>query len=434
MSEERLEGFVEEPFEEVWPWDQPITRRSLLRAGLAAGVGLSAAGVLSACSDTTIPGGQSPNRAPGGLPLARPDNPVTLPIYPDNKPIRSGLRPEQGTLQIYNWAEYLNPAVIKSFEKRYRVGVEVSTFSTIDEAVAKLASGAVGFDVFVPTQPVISLLVSGKILQPLNLSYIPNLRRNVWPSLTNPWYDQGSRYTVPYTVYTTGIGWRNDFLPHYDPSRLRNPYESFWRATNIAGRVGILDDEREGIAMGLLRNGVTDVNTDSAGKLDAASAALRELVGKVNLRFYTNEYQHLADGSMWLHQAWSGDMAAIPYYLPKGTEPSQISYWWPEDGRGLIGNDTFAVLKGAQHPVLAHLFLNHMLDLETAFVNFEFNFYQQPLIGMTPEKVIETGLVPKNLRTTLLREDQFRHGYVQGPLSAEALGLWETAWSEVKST
>ena len=100
----------------------------------------------------------------------------------------------------------------------------------------------------------------------------------------------------------------------------------------------------------------------------------------------------------------------------------------------MIGNDTFAVLKGAPHPVLAHLFLDHMLDLEEAFLNFEFNFYQQPLTGMTAEKVLETELVPPNLRTTMLHEKQFRRGYVQGPLSAEALGLWETAWSQVKST
>ena len=208
-----------------------------------------------------------------------------------------GIQPESGPLKLYNWAEYINPPVIKSFEKRYGVEVELSTFSTIDEAVAKLASGAVGFDVFVPTQPFISMLVSGRILQPLNLSYIPNLHRNVWPSLVDPWYDRGSRYTVPYTIYTTGISWRNDFLPDYDPSKLRNPYESFWQATDIAGRVGLLDDEREGLAMGLLRNGVTDVNTEDPKQLDAASEALRELTGKVNLRFYTNEYQHLADGS-----------------------------------------------------------------------------------------------------------------------------------------
>lgn len=416
------------------PWTAPINRRALLQRGAAGALALSAAGSLAACADTTVPGGQDPHLAPGGLPLARPDNPVALPLYPDNPRLPSGLEPEAGPLQLYNWSEYLNVTVVKSFEKKYGVGVELSTFSTIDEAVAKLASGAVGYDLFVPSQPALSLLVAGKIVQPLNLSYIPNLRGNVWPSLANPWYDPGSRYSVPYTVFTTGIAWRNDFLPNYQPAKLANPYESFWRAGDISGRVGLLDDEREGLAMALLRNGITDVNTGSPRHIDAARDALKELIGNVNLRFYTNEYQHIADGSIWLHQAWSGDMAAIAYYLPKGTEPSQVSYWWPEDGRGLMGNDTFAILKGAQHPVLAHLFLNHLLDNDVAFENFEFTGYQQPLNSFTPEKVVKSELVPPNLESVILREEQFKQGFLQGPLSAEALGLWETAWSEVKTT
>ena len=75
------------------------------------------------------------------------------PIYPGNPRIPSGLEPESGPLQLYNWAEYVNEAVLKSFEKKYGVEVQLSTFSTLDEAVAKLAAGAVGYDVFVPTQP-----------------------------------------------------------------------------------------------------------------------------------------------------------------------------------------------------------------------------------------------------------------------------------------
>ena len=70
--------------------------QAALKAGLAAGVGLSASSFLAACSDTTVPGGQSPNKAPGGLPLARPDNPVTLPIYPDNKAIPWESSPRAG--------------------------------------------------------------------------------------------------------------------------------------------------------------------------------------------------------------------------------------------------------------------------------------------------------------------------------------------------
>ncbi len=415
-------------------WQEATTRRRFLQSSAAAALGLAAAGSFYGCADTTVPGGQDPHLSPGGLPLARPDNPVQLPIYPDNPRIPSGLEPEEGPLQLYNWAEYVNPKVFKSFEKKYGVGVELSTFGTIDEAIAKLAAGAVGYDVFVPTQPYISLLVAGKIIQPLNLSYVPNMRKNVWASLRSPWYDVGSRYTVPYTVFSTGIAWRNDHLPDYDPAKLANPYESFWQSTDIAGKVAMLDDQREGLAMGLLRNGITDVNTGSQGKVDGARDAIQELIDLVNLRFYTNDYQHIADDSIWLHQAWSGDMTAIGYYLPKGTPVSAVSYWWPEDGRGLMGNDTMVVLDGAPHPVLAHLFLDHLLDVETAFLNMEFTGYQQPLTEMTPARVVEEELVPENLTSTIVREEQFDYGYLQGPLSAEGLGIWETAWSEVKAT
>ncbi len=159
----------------------------------------------------------TPTSARATCALARPNRPITLPIYRDNRAIPSGLPHEKGPLQFYNWIDYINPDVITSFQKKYGVKVEISTFTTIDEAVAKLASGAVQFDVFVPETVFLEQLVVGKILQPLNHSYIPNLAANVWPSLADPWYDVGSRYSVPYTVYTTGIGWRSDF-----PSRLRS--------------------------------------------------------------------------------------------------------------------------------------------------------------------------------------------------------------------
>jgi spermidine/putrescine transport system substrate-binding protein len=411
------------------------TRRRFLRGAAGAAVGLSAADLLAACTDTTVPGGaDSSSSGPGGLPLARPDSPTRLPIYRDNRPIASGMKPEAGPLQLYNWAEYLNPTVIKSFEQKYGVDVEQSTFSTMDEAIAKLSSKAVQFDVFVPTLAYISLLVAGKIVQPLNHSYVPNLKANVWPSLADPWYDVGSRYTVPYTVYTTGIGWRNDKLPNFHPERLKNPYEAFWKATNISGRVGLLDDEREAISMALLRNGIIDVNTDDSAHVDGARNALTDLINAVNLRFDTNEYQHLIDGSSWLHQAWSGDMAGVTYYLPKGMSPKVLSYWWPSDGRGLINNDTMTVLRGAKNPVLGHLFLDHILNLETALENFTYVAYQQPLIGFTPEKVLEGGVVPPNLSTTIVRESQFPRGYAEAALSQRGLNLWESAWAQVKST
>ncbi len=416
----------------------PSTRRTFMKRAGAAAAAVAAPGVLAACGSTTPTGSTSKASAalgPGGLPLARPDRPVTLPLYADNKAIASGMKQEAGPLQFYNWQEYINPDVVKSFEKKYGVKVQISTFGTIDEAIAKLASHEVQYDVFVPEPVFMERLVVGKVLQPLNLSYIPNLPRNVWPSLTNPWYDQSSRYSVPYTIYTTGIGWRADKLPGFNPATLSNPWTALWeQGPKISGKVGLLDDQHEGLAMGLLNNGVTDLNTESQAQLTAAQKSLTQLVSSANLKFDTNEYQHLADGSLWLHQAWSGDMAAAPQYAPKGTPASVFRYWWPVDGRGPINNDTFGVVRGAKNPVLAHLFLNHLLDTQQVFTNFEFNYYQQPINAMTPESLVKRQLIPPNLRTTIIRESQFKNGYVQGPLSQRGEILWENAWAAVKSS
>jgi spermidine/putrescine transport system substrate-binding protein len=312
--------------------------------------------------------------------------------------------------------------------------VQISTFNTIDEAVAKLSSGQVQYDVFVPEPTFLERLVVGKIMQPINHSYIPNLKANVSPSFTSPWYDVGSQYTVPYTVYTTGIGWRSDKLPGFDPSKLANPWSALWtQGPKISGRVGLLDDQHEGLAMGLLHNGVTDLNTENPTQLNAAKNSLTQLVNSANLKFDTNEYQHLADGSLWLHQAWSGDMVSAPAYAPKGTPASAFRYWWPTDGHGPINNDMFGVVRGAKSPVLAHLFLNHLLDTEQVFKNFTFTGYQQPIIAMTPEALVKRGLIPSNLQTAIIREPQFRNGFVQGPLSQEGEALWQNAWAAVKS-
>jgi spermidine/putrescine transport system substrate-binding protein len=412
------------------------TRRTFIKRAGATAASLAVPGLLEACG-TTAPVAATKAAAvtgPGGLPLARPTRPVTLPLYADNKAIASGLPPEKGPLQIYNWDSYINPDVVKDFQKKYGVKVQISTFTTIDEAVAKISSGAVQFDMFVPEVVFLEQLVVGKLLAPLNLSYIPNLQTNVWPSLHSPWYDVASRYTVPYTVYTTGIGWRTDKLPGFNPATLTNPWSALWvEGPKISGKVGMLDDQHEALAMGLLHDGVPDVNTEKPAYITAAQKAITQLVNQVNLKFDTNEYQHLADGSLWLHQAWSGDMASTPSYAPQGTKASAFAYWWPSDGRGPINNDTLSVLRGAKNPVLAHLFLNHVLDIDEAFKNFTYLYYQQPLSAMTPEAVVKQGLVAPNLDTTIIRESQFKNGLVQGPLSTTGEVLWENAWAALKS-
>src|SRR6185312_5140662 len=141
--------------------------------------------------------------------LPRTDNSVTWAILDDNKPVKDGRGIEQGPLRVYNYADYLDPATVKAFQKQFSTKVEIATYNSADEAIAKLSSGAVDFDLIVGlTGSNIVDLIAHKLLQPLNHSYLPNLEKNIWPPLADPFYDRGSRFTVPYVVWIDGIGWR----------------------------------------------------------------------------------------------------------------------------------------------------------------------------------------------------------------------------------
>src|SRR4051794_36756587 len=198
------------------PKERPnsLSRRGfLLRSAGAAAALYGAPGLLAACGNTTsVPGTTGAGGelvGPGGLPLARPDKRVVLPRWED--PIESGLKPETGgTFTVFNYPAYFYRKLLNEFGKKYGVDVQYTPFDNIASGISRLASGAVEADVMEMTPDHLDQAVAGKLIKPLNLDYIPNLKKNIWPQLHSPFYDVDSRYTVPYTIYATGIAWRND--------------------------------------------------------------------------------------------------------------------------------------------------------------------------------------------------------------------------------
>ena len=361
---------------------------------------------------------------------AAPNNPVTWPIPNDNKPIADGLAPEKGaTLKIYNYADYLGPQAIKDFEDQYAIKIEVSTFNDGDEAITKLRSG-VDFDIYNANYTEISRLVNGGLLRPLNHSYIPNIK-NVWPSFTNPWYDQEWRYTVPYTIYTTGIGWRTDQV-QADIAALKNPYDVFWDQ-QYKGKAAILDDWHTAMAMVLLHQGITDVNTSRESDLRIIGEQLRALAATTSPRVTITSYNELPAGQLGVAQMWSGDIINARSYLPEGTGPEILRYWFPPDGKGMVDNDMFVTLKGGKNPVLAQLFINHMLEPEVAKENFSAIGYQPPQNSITPDSLVKGTFIPENLRTAIVKPEYFDTGYRLLELDPATDAAWHTVWQAFKA-
>ena len=112
-----------------------LTRRSFLgRSAGAAARPRRGIPLLDACASALA--------GTGTVPLPRPNNPVKWPVFTGNQAIASGKAPEEGaTLQVYNWVAYVNQQCVDNFAKKYKCKVQVTTFNTMDEAMAKLRSG-----------------------------------------------------------------------------------------------------------------------------------------------------------------------------------------------------------------------------------------------------------------------------------------------------
>jgi spermidine/putrescine transport system substrate-binding protein len=398
-------------------------RRTALKGALAAGLSApTLSSLLTAC------GAKHTSTAVQKIPS--PTNPVTWPMSTTSPAIAAGQMPKRGsTLRIYNYADYLSPRVIKDFESTYGVNIRLSTFNDADEALTKVASKALKFDLYFPSYDSLGKLVQADLLRPLTKDYLTNYD-NLWDSQQDPWYDRGARYTVPYTVYSTGIAWRTDMVSG-DIAGRQNPYDALWD-TRYAGNMAILDDWHTAMSMVLLRNGIDDINSTSAADLALIRKQILELRSTMRPKVTISMYTDMPAGQYGLAQFWSGDAINMPYYL-KGAPPSVLRYWFPSDSKGEVDNDLVVCLAQGQNPVAAHFFINGLLDNGVAKQNFGYTGYQPPLKKFTPDSLVAEGYIPKNLSSAVVLEEDFKIGFPLLQLPPASDTAWHQVWQEFKA-
>lgn len=400
----------------------PWSRRRFLRSAALA-VGASSLGAaIAACS----PRAEGPA---GALPLHD-----DLLIDPE-APIERG-----GVLRIYEWRDYLDYGVVRGFVRRHvgdDIDVRIDSFTSMPEAVETLQSGA-PYDVVFPTIAALPGLVSERLLRPLVHDALPHLD-TLWPFFLHqegPFYDVGQRYTVPYTVYSTGIGWRTDLVDRARaPDRLETPYDTFWDPQHEA-EVGVIDDVQEAIAMALLRRGV-DPNAAEAADVEAAVDDLVAMTSLVDVEISGDgAYAELQTGEYAIQQSWSGDVMAAKRFGPGTADTlAHTGYVWPRGG--VVGCDLTAVCANGRNPVLAHRFIDHLLEEEVALENFAWNGYQPPVGMAVPSMFADPGfpwrsLVPEHLRGALLEPDDLDAGVFLQPLALDEEAVWRAGWERFR--
>ncbi|RKT57019.1 polyamine ABC transporter substrate-binding protein [Saccharothrix australiensis] len=254
---------------------------------------------------------------------------------------------DEPRLNFYNWTDYIAPDTLSGFQAASGITVTYDNFSTNDEMEAKIASGAAGYDLVVPSDNFLRRFLRSGLLTPLDHDLLPNLA-NLDRRFTEADYDPGNTYSVPWAWGTTGLA--------YSKSQLGEV--TGFAAYDLAaaqGRSTILDEARDALALGLLRAG-HDPNTTEARHLDEAVAVLLELKKKIG-QITSDVIEPLTGGQVPLAQSYSGDA-----FQARDANPD-IAYAIPSEG-GLSYVDLLCVPKDAPHAVNAHRFIDYVLRPE----------------------------------------------------------------------
>lgn len=321
--------------------EDSLTRRDLVKAGAGAGLAISGLGVLSGC---------------------------TVSRQVDRSGSNAAIKPEiDGDLLIYNWAQYMDPALKKEFSERYDVEVNEVNFDNLEAMVVKLRSGA-QYDLIWPSTEYVARLAREGLLARFDRDSLRN-SKNISPFYDSPWWDPQNEYSIPYTYYTTGIAWRDDEVSGMTGSwnDLSNP--------DGEGRMFILDDFQEAIGEANLIEGF-DLNTTSADELEQAKQTLIDQ--KAYARgFSTNSVQNLVSGTAVLHQAWNGDIVNVRNQVDS---PEDYKYETCDEGVP-VGTDLMCIPVNARSPGTALTFIDWIIEPDHAARNVLWNGYPQPVEG-----------------------------------------------------
>jgi spermidine/putrescine-binding protein len=255
-------------------------------------------------------------------------------------------------VNIYIWTNYLPADVVADFEKKTGIKATVDTYDSNEALLAKLQSGVADYDIVVPSDYMLKVMIPEGLLLELDHARLPGFD-NLDPRLTNQKFDPGNRHSIPYLWGTTGIG--------YDKTKVKEPVDS-WRAVfdeRYAGRILMLDDVRDVFGAALRVMGKSINETDPAVLRRAAEMLKKQkrLVKTYNSSDFANL---LAAGDVDIAQGYNGELAEVVDHAP-----SRLAYVVPKEG-GTLWVDNLAIPKTARHADAAYQFMAFVLQPEIA--------------------------------------------------------------------
>lgn len=369
-----------------------VDRRDFLRGALGLGMSVGTIGlVLQACSSEAPPAEPPKEGGDAPKPAAEPE-----------------LGPIEGELHIYMWSDYIAEDTVPNFEKEFGCKVTVDTYESNEEMVAKIQTGAAGYDLVCPSGYAVSVLRNLGLAEKLVKKHLPNLG-NIAPLFLGTVFDPQNEYAVPWQWGVTGIAYRKDLL-----GKVPDSWALFHDAA-FKGKMTMMDDMRDNIGAWLRFRGKSLNSVDPA---DLAAAKADALTAKPLLESYISApvKAQLIAGDVWAAQLWNGDT------MQAKAEKAEIEFVLPKEGSS-IWCDSMVIPKGAKNLRAAHEFLNYILRPDVGAKISDFTGYGSPNKEATA-KMARPVPYPTDAEMKNLEYNQDL---------AAGTAAWDQVWTEIKS-
>ena len=282
------------------------------------------------------------------------------------------------TLNVYNWGEYISDGsegsfdTVREFEKWYqetygqKVTVNYSTFASNEDMYSKISSGAVSYDVIIPSDYMIARMANEGLLLPLNFDNIPNYQY-IEDTFKGLYYDPDDQYSIPYTYGIVGVIYDANVVDEADTGS----WDLLWNE-KYTGKILQFNNSRDAFGTAMYKLGI-DVNTTDKANWDKAYDELIAQRPLVKSYVMDEIYNMMESGEAAVGAYYAGDYFTM---VDAQSENVDLQFYYPENTNFYV--DAMCIPSCAQNKELAEIFINYMLSEEPAIANAVYTYYASP--------------------------------------------------------
>jgi putrescine transport system substrate-binding protein len=279
----------------------------------------------------------------------------------------SPLAPAASTLNIYNWADYIDPALIEEFEREYGIEVNYDVYDSSEMVDTKLMTGRSGYDVVVHASSFSARLIPIGVYQIVDTSRLQNWRHMDTDLLDKIRSDFGADIAgVPYMWGTTGFTYNRDMVlarmpdaPLTSAAMIFDP-EIVSRFADCG--VSLIDDPTSVIPMAMLYLGYPP-NSVEPEHLRDVERLLKAVRPYIKYFSSTKTLLDLPSEEVCVAMSWSGDYSVASSRAAEAGLDIDLGYTIPKEG-SVDWYDLMYIPADAPHPDNAYLFLDFMMRPE----------------------------------------------------------------------